>query len=227
MKNILSLILSGILLGCSSGDAEEIILNAVDKIENRQVENSSFDYGNSKSGIYTNNYFDFEIKFDTSWSVQSQKQLNGIVEQGKKMLKDNSELEEAIKAAEINTAYLFAIFKHEVGAPVSFNPSLMILAENTKRMTGVKKGKDYLFHAKKNLKQTKLNYTFDQNYGSEKYASYNFDVLTAHLNGYSTPITQEYITSVIGSFTLTIVISYSTSNEKEELHKVLKSMKSI
>ncbi len=227
MKNILSLILYFILLGCSSEDAEEIIQNAVDKIENREVEKSSFDYGNSKSGIYINNYFNFEIKFDTSWSVQSQKQLNGIVEQGKKMLKDDSELEKAINAAEINTAYLFAIFKHEVGASVSFNPSLMILAENTKRMTGVKKGKDYLFHAKKNLKQTKLNYTFDQNYGSEKYASYNFDILTAHLNGYSTPITQEYRTSVIGSFTLTLIISYSTQNEKIELYKVIESMKPI
>lgn len=226
MKNIITLIISGILLSCAPGDTtEEIFQDSTDKIENHEVKNSSFDYGNAKSGIYTNDYFNFEIKFDTSWSIQSQKQLNGIVEQGKRMLNNNSALEKAIEAAEINTAYLFAMFKHEMGAPVSFNPSLIILAENTKRMKGVKQGKDYLFHARENLEQTKLNYTFDQDYASKKYAAYNFDILTAHLNGYTTPITQKYITTVIGNFTLSFIISYSTEEEKQELYQVLESMK--
>jgi hypothetical protein len=119
------------------------------------------------------------------------------------------------------------MFKYQVGAAVSFNPSLMTIAENTKRMPGIKVGKDYLFHAKKNLQQTKLSYTFDENYTSKKLGKYNFDILTARLNGYATPIIQEYFATVMDGFTLSFIISYSSTEEKRELYDVLESMSSI
>lgn len=46
------------------------------------------------------------MKFDTTWYLQSQKQINKLVQEGKKMLKDSNKLKEAIEASEINTAYL-------------------------------------------------------------------------------------------------------------------------
>jgi hypothetical protein len=228
MKITLSFLFCSILFSCSPGDsAKGIIEKAIDKIETTQVKKSSFDYGNAKSGTYKNDYFDFQIKFDTAWTVQNQTELNGLVEQGKKLIKDDGNLEKIIEASEINTAYLFAMFKYQVGAAVSFNPSLMAVAENTKRMPGIKVGKDYLFHAKNNLQQTKLSYAFDENYTSKKLGNYNFDILTAHLNGYATPIIQEYFASVTDGFTLSFIISYSSKEERSELYDVLESMKSI
>jgi hypothetical protein len=217
-----------ILLSCSPGDsAKGIIEKAIDKIETTQVKKSSFDYGDAKSGTYKNDYFNFQIKFDTAWTVQNQTELNGLVEQGKKLIKDGGNLEKIIEASEINTAYLFAMFKYQVGAALSFNPSLMTIAENTKRMPAIKVGKDYLFHAKNNLQQTKLNYTFDENYTSKKLGNYNFDILTAHLNGYATPIIQEYFATVMDGFTLSFIISYSSKEEKRELYEVLESMRNL
>lgn len=224
MKGILNLIFVIIFICCSSESTnnEETIKRAIDKIES-----SSFDYGHSKKGTYQNDYFNFEIKFDTTWYLQSQKQLNRLVQEGKKMLKDSNELKEAFEASEINTAYLFAVFKYKTGSNVKFNPSLIILAENTKKMTDVKKGEDYLFHAKENLMKTKLNYIFDDGFNSKKFANYNFDILTAHLKGDSLSITQKYLTSVIGSFTLSMIVSYSSDKERTELYKILNSMKAI
>tara|TARA_Y100000589_G_scaffold202355_1_gene190890 strand:+ start:1071 stop:1745 length:675 start_codon:yes stop_codon:yes gene_type:complete len=224
MKGISNLIFIILLIGCSSKstNSEEIIKKAVDKIES-----SSFDYGYSKKGLYKNNYFNFKMKFDTTWHLQSQKQLNKLVQEGKKMLKDSSKLKEAIEASEIKTAYLFAVFKYKRGSKTKFNPSLIILAENTKKMTDVKKGADYLFHVKENLIKTKLNYIFNDGYYSKIYANKKFDILTAHLKRDSLSITQKYLTSVTGRFTLSMIVSYSSDKEKKELDKILNSMKAI
>ena len=228
MKNFTLYIFSIILFSCSPNNtAEEIIENAVNKIETAQVKNSSFDYGNAKSGVYTNNYFDFEIKFDTSWHVQSQAQLNGLVKRGQKMLENNELLNKAIEASKVNTAYLFAMFKYEVGAAVQSNPSLMVVAENTKSLPGIKKGKDYLFHAKNSLSQTQLNYTFDPISETKKLGSFEFDILTAKLDVMTKKIVQEYITTVTDGFALSFILSYTSDQEKEELYKVIEGMKAI
>tara|TARA_A100001234_G_C12624542_1_gene385463 strand:+ start:303 stop:989 length:687 start_codon:yes stop_codon:yes gene_type:complete len=228
MKNLIPILFSILLMNCSPGEtADKIIENAVDKIETQQVKNSSFDYGNSKSGIYTNTYFDFKLEFDTSWSIQSHQQMNALSEKGKQLLDDNSFSKKEIEAAEINSAHLFGMFKHEVGSAVQFNPSMVIMAENTKHAPGIKNGKDYLFHLKNNLKQTKLNYTFEEEYSSKQLANYNFDILKGKLDLISYKVTQEYLTTVAGNFTLSIIISYGNEEEKSELYRVIESMQAI
>ena len=186
----------------------------------------NFDFGSIQENVYQNSFFEMEITFNPDWFVQDKEQMNNLIESGKELtIGDNKKLEAIVKASEVNTAYLFNIFKYEVGSAVNFNPSLMVIAENTKTLPGIKKGKDYLFHAKKMLEQSQLDYKIEKEVFELPIGKLNFDVMEAKLEHLNLQITQEYISTVIKGFSLSFVISYTNDEEKNELYLILEKIK--
>ena len=211
MKTLIYLLAAAVLVGCSS-----------------QEKNlpESFDFGKTENGTYKNDYFNLEITFDPNWIVQDKQQMNDLVDLGSEMVAgDNESLKSVVKAAQVNTAYLLTIFKHELGAPVEYNPSFMAIAENTKNSPGIKDGSDYLFHAKKMLEQTQIQYYFDNDISEKKIGKSKFHVLEAKLDYVGKTIIQEYICTVSKGFSLSFIISYTTDAEKEELYQIIDNMK--
>lgn len=211
MRKVIYLIIATILLGCSSQEK-----NLPD----------NFDFGKTNNGTYRNNYFNMEISFDPDWSVQNKQQVNDLMEKGTELVggEDNN-LKSAVKAAQVNTAYLLTIFKHEVGSAVEFNPAFMAVAENTKNAPGIKNGKDYLFHARKLLEQTQLQYYFDREVYTKTIGKSTFYVLEAKFDIMGKTLTQEYFTTVTKGFSLSFIVSYSTEEEKAELYRILEKVK--
>ena len=117
------------------------------------------------------------------------------------------------------------IFKYELGTAVAFNPSLMVIAENVNSFPGIKTGKDYLFHSKNLLKQSPMDYTFDKEIFERTIGESKFHVMEAKLNLMETIITQEYMSTISKGFSLAIVISYTTEDEKSELILIIDKMK--
>mgnify|MGYP001473863683 FL=1 len=72
-----------------------------------------------------------------------------------------------------------------------------------------------------------MNYTFEEEYSSKQLANYNFDILKGKIDLISYKVTQEYLTTVAGNFTLSIIISYGNEEEKSELYRVIESMQAI
>ncbi len=185
-----------------------------------------FDFGVTESGIYKNAYFDMEIAFDSNWVIQDKKQINALLDTGKDLIiGDDENLKAVVEAAEVNSAYLLTIFKHEVGAAVDFNPSLIVIAENTKNAPGIKTGEDYLFHTKKLLSQTQMEYYFEKDVYEKTIGRSTFHVMQAKLDYLDQTIIQEYITTVTKNFSLSFIVSYTTEEERNELYEVIDNIK--
>lgn len=211
MKNIIYLIIVTVLLSCS------------DQKKNLP---QNFDFGKTENGSYQNDYFDMEVSFNPNWIVQDKQAMNNLIEVGSNFaIGDQKKLKSIIEASQVNTAYLLAVFKHEVGAAVEYNPSLMIVAENTKNFPGIKDGKDYLFHAKKLLKQSQMPYSFEKDLFEKKVGKSSFHVMEASLDYMDQKIIQNYITTVNRGFSLSFIISYTTEEEKNELYEVINNIK--
>lgn len=111
-----------------------------------------------------------EVSFNPNWIVQDKQEMNQLVKLRNDLIAaDDKKLKYFVKASQVNTAYLLSVFKYEVGAAVEFNLLFMIVAENTKNFTGIKNGKDYLFHAKKLLKQSQMSYSFEKEVFEKKH----------------------------------------------------------
>jgi len=171
MKKIIYLFIATIFLSCSSQEK---------KLPN------NFDFGKTENGSYKNSYFDMEVLFNPNWIIQDKQEMNNLIERGSELATgDNKNLKSIIKASQVNTAYLLAIFKHEVGAAVEYNPSFVIVAENTKNFPGIKNGKDYLFHAKKLLKQTQMPYAFEKEVFEQTIGNSSFHTMETKLNWFT------------------------------------------
>jgi hypothetical protein len=186
----------------------------------------NFDFGKTENGSYKNDYFNMEVLFNPNWIVQDKQYMNNIMERGRDLVTgDNKNLKSLFKASQVNTAYLLAVFKNEVGAAVEFNPSFILVAENTKNLPGIKNGKDYLFHAEKLMKQTQMPYSFEREVFEKKIGNSLFYVLETRLDYMGEIISQEYISTVKNGFTLSFIITYSNEEEKNELYEVINNVK--
>jgi hypothetical protein len=220
MRNtIYALLLMG-LFSCSTFEQ----VTEVEEEEKEMPEN--FDYGNFEEGTYTNNYFKFSFDYDTSWVIQDKEQSKRLTDAGTNAIIDDIEgLEAALKAAEIKSAYLITMFKHEVGAPVESNPSLILVAENNEMFPGIKTGSDYLFHAKKLLNKTSLDYRFEKEPYSKQIGDTEFYVLEADLFMAGQTVHQHMISTISREFSLSFILSYTNDEEGEEVYEMFNSLK--
>jgi len=211
MKNILFSILLAVVLStsCTTGKPD------------------NFDYGKIENGKYVNSFFGCEITIPESWSVQSNEQINNLVEQGRELIAgDDKNMKAMYKASEINTANLLMAFEYEVGATVEFNTNIAIVAENLANTPGIKKGSDYLFHVKKLLSQTQVDYShIDEQCEREEIAGAVFYKMNTTLNFAGVDIYQTYYSTILNNFSFSIVISYSGDEQHQQLLQILKSLK--
>ena len=183
-------------------------------------------YGEIKNETYINEYFNMSLTVPKGWSIQSKAAIKEISERGSDLIAgDDENLRAAIKVAEKQTVNLFAFFKYEQGAPVDFNPSIMAAAERVVQMPGITKGSDYLFHLKKTLQAGQLKYTFPKETYAKTISGSPFDVMPTQLSMGNTPIYQEYYSIKIKDYVLSLILTYSSENEKNELVKTVNNLK--
>jgi hypothetical protein len=188
-------------------------------------EPKNFDYGKIEKGVYTNNYFDFEIPVPSNWAVQNKEQVQQLQKTGEELVAGNDkELGAKIKAADIRTAILLTVFKNKTDAITDkFNSSFIILSENLGGMP-IKKGSDYLEHAKKIMQQSSMSYQFAPNYANEKIGNKEFDRMDVSLGGEGN-VQQSYYSVIDGNFALSIIISYGDDEQQAELKNIINKIK--
>lgn len=198
-----------------------IAIAAIGCAEQKNVP-ENFDYGTTKDGKYSNEYFDMVITFNPEWVVQDQGILEENIEDGSEIVYgEDKDIKTKIKASLINTANLLTLFKYELGAQVSFNPSLALIAENTNNFPGLQSGADYLENVKELLGQTQMDYTFDEDVLEKKIGESIFYVMHLELDYMGRAVKQDYLTTVLNGFGLSIVLSYSTDEERAELYEII------
>lgn len=186
----------------------------------------NFDYGKVQNGVYTNNYFGFEIPVPANWVVQNKEQVHQLQKTGEELVSGNDkELGAKIKAADIRTAILLTVFKNKTDTVTNrFNSSFIILSENLGGMP-IKKGSDYLAHAKEIMQQSNMSYQFAPNYASEKVGNREFDRMDVSLGGQTGNVQQSYYSVIDGGFALSVIISYGDDEQKDELKNIINKIK--
>jgi hypothetical protein len=186
-----------------------------------------FDYGQIENNKYYNSFFNFEMIIPTGWIVQSKEQTENLTKQGADLVAgDDKNMKSAIKASEINSASLLVIFKYEVGAAVEYNPSIMLISENLINAPGIKTGSDYLFHVRKMLKQSQVQYDyFDENFKKKTINGQDLFLMNASIEYMGLKIKQVYYSTIINGFSLGIIISFVGKEQQKEISKVINSIK--
>jgi len=186
----------------------------------------NFDYGQVENGIYTNSFFNCELALPENWVVQSNEQVNEMMQIGEDLfVGDDENMRRAIKASEINSAVLVVAFEYELGSAVEYNPNIVITVENLSNASGVKSGKDYLFHSQKLLSQSNMSYNhIDDSFEEEKIGGAIFYKMGANISIADIEVYQTYYSTVLNGFSFSIIISYAFEEQREELLNSVSSL---
>jgi len=187
----------------------------------------NFDYGKIENGVYTNDYFDFNIPIPQSWDVRNDEQVQQLQKKGSGLISgNNKELEAKIDEADVNTIVLLTVFKNKDDTAANkFNPSFIILCENLQGSPDIKRGKDYLDHAKYLMQQSKMPYQFTPEYFTEKVGNKEFDRMDAVLEGQMGGIQQSYYSIIDKDYAFSIIISFVDADQKTELKGIINKIK--
>ncbi len=167
---------------------------------------------------YENTYFGFTLPLPSGWSVATPEAEEHIREIGKQALaSDDPQLRASIEASAPKTFQLLTLTEHPVGAPVAFNPTIVVLAENVAHAPGVKTGADYLFHLAANLARGSIPYeplgeVSATELGGRPFHRMDFEV--APPSG----ISQSYLFAREGTYVLGFV---ATARDQVELKELL------
>ncbi|MDY0780484.1 hypothetical protein [Tenacibaculum sp. IB213877] len=206
-----------------------ILLTVLVIVSCKSKTNNNFDYGGFEDNTYINNFFKIKFDLPVNWVIQSREQTEALAKKGRKLIVgDDDNLKSIIDASEINTANLLTAFKYEQGAAVDYNPNIAVVAENISNAPGIKTGGDYLFHAKKFLSQGSFKYDYlSENFENEKINGLDFYRMDASINQLGILIKQSYYSTIINGFSLNLIVSYSTEQQKNELLKSLNTISGI
>ena len=176
--------------------------------------------------VYENKYFDFNITLPDSWYAQDYESAKALAKQGGKLLAgDNKNLKAAAEAAKETTVNLFGFFKHPIGSAVIFNPNVIGVAENVALLPGIKRGSDYLFHAKRLLSQATIQYKIEPNFGVRYIDGVEFDVMSMSLEIRGLKLRQKYYSAIYKGYAIGFAQSYINNDGQKETSKILDSIR--
>lgn len=196
---------------------------------NKPIEDvEGFDYGKVENSQYTNKFFDIKINVPQGWSVQSQAENKQLMKDGAEMAAGGDKaMEKTLKAAEVNSANLLTVFKHDLNTQPAgeYNPNYVIVAENLSKIPGIKTGADYLAQNKKLMQASQMPFSFiDSNFKKRTINGIEFDEMKAVMDVQGAKIQQVYLATIKDKFALGVIYSYMTEAEKAELEKVISSL---
>ncbi|HWC54246.1 MAG TPA: hypothetical protein VG676_11730 [Chitinophagaceae bacterium] len=184
----------------------------------------NFDYGKVENGVYKNDFFGFELPIPADWVVQDSDQMKKISEEGQKIISEhNEELGKKIKASEVRSAMLLSVFRYKDDSVIGqFNPSFGIAVENLGTFSSIKTPEDYLQQAKSLMIKSGIDYKFPTGFVPVKIGGKNFTVmeLTAIYKG-NVEVGQMYFCILDKGFAISIVISFGTDEQREQLRHII------
>lgn len=191
---------------------------------------SDFDYGKVVNNVYSNAFFRFEMTLPAKWNVLPQNEAEAQQRQGMKVVANaNEDMKKAAEKSEINTANLLSVFQFPMeDLSVSFNPSLIMVAEKVSETRSIKSAADYLSQSRKVLLQTPISFdSIDSGNEMERVGGQLFNKMNVAIKGESGKIHQTYYCFLSEGYALCIVLSYVNDEQKQTLFNSVKSIRFI
>lgn len=182
--------------------------------------------GTVRDSVYTNSYLGLTVTLPSDWSIQSQQAQKKIFKMGEKIEAGNDKnLGSVMAASESKIVHLFAAFKYPLGSPVSYDPSIMAVAEDVRDFPGIKRGSDFNFQTKQQLEAGALDVSFPKSTYSTSLGGTDFDVMDVTIHVRGIVIDQKYYAAIIKGYALNFIISYTTDEAEASLRKILDTVK--
>jgi len=180
------------------------------------------DFGTVEKSVYRNKYFGFSLTLPSEWSVQDQEAKQRLSEMGGKLMAgEDRRMKNIVKASEHRTINLLTAFKHPLGTPVRFNPSVICLAERVGNFSGIKSGKDYHAHGRKLMESSQMPITFAQDLTVEKLGGIDFDVMHGSIAAGGLTVQQKYYAAVMKDYALVFITSFNVPEQQSALQNIL------
>ena len=200
-------VLAGLVSGC--GKAQEEI-----------------DFGIFNHSIYTNRYFGMTVAIPADWSIQDQEAQRRLMKLGGNIVAgDDKNMKSLLKASELQSVNLFAAFQYPVGTPVTFNPSVLAMAEKVRELPGIKTGKDYLFSVRRIMELAQIQVLFPKDVYTEHLAGTNFDVMETTISVHGITVRQKYYATIEKGYALSFVISFEDDQQLSDDQKILNTVR--
>ena len=183
------------------------------------------DFGGINNSVYRNKYFGLSIQIPSKWSIQDQDARQLIMKAGTEMVAgEDKNLKAVLKATELQTVNLLAVFEHPLGSPVAFNPNMACLAEQTRQMPGIKRGKDYHFHTRKILESGQVDVTFPKDISTENLGGVDFDIMHLQMVLPGITVQQKYYATIMKGYALVCIVTFSNEEQEATLDTMLDSI---
>lgn len=184
----------------------------------------NFDYGSVNEDTYVNTYFNFKLEFPESWTVLSREQQDRMTGAG---IRDHSGSldRDIIDASLINVASLFNAFKNPFGSTYTFNPSILINAENLKDFPETNDANDYIEKAKDLLKQTSMDFSIVSQNKEIQIDGETFVFFEMLNKAGGQQISQRFFVTIKKGFAINIIISYLQDDDELLLQEMVDNIK--
>ena len=197
-----------LLIGCAEERSEEI------------------DSGTFERSQYHNPYFGMTLTIPSDWSILNKRTRRERQDMSGRLWVGNDANREAmLEDSWPRMVYLLAAFKHPFGSPVAYNPEISCCADRISDFSGIRTGKDYLFHWKTMLEAGQLKCSFPEQIYSESLGGAEFYVLTVDYAWRDGTMRQEVFAATMKDYALAITISFVTQEERRVLREALSTLK--
>jgi hypothetical protein len=178
-------------------------------------------FGTLENGLYRNKYFGMSVTLPNDWhALDDEARKRAMQEASKLIAGQDKNLQAALDASELNSVNLLMVYKHPLGTPVPFNPSLTCVAEKVSHLPGIKNAGDYLYHMRKAAQASQVSYNFGRVY-SENIGGVDFDVQDMTLNVGTWRIQQKCYANIMKGYALGFVTTASNRREQQALNDIL------
>jgi hypothetical protein len=186
----------------------------------------AIDFGTFEAGTYSNSFFDLALSIPDSWHVLDMESRLEIMKRGGEIVAgDNKSLKAAIKTADLQSINLLTAYEHPPGASVATNPGIILIAEKVKHAPGIKRGRDYHYHAKKLMKFSRMKVSYPQEIYKKTIDGVSFDIMEAEINmAPGVVIRQRQYATIIRGYALMMALTYQDESGLSQLEKIVHTL---
>jgi len=174
---------------------------------------------------YRNSFFGLTLEIPEEWHVASDETKEALLDAGTAAISaDDAVFRAQMEAAKAQTHQLVMISEHPVGAPVAFNPNLVLMAERIGHFPGIEDGADYLFQIEQTLAQSSLPYEKVGEGGTHTIAGDTWDAVNYRIAGPGGKLLQEYLALKRGEYVLVFVTTAIDADQQTSLRDIASTL---